>query len=81
MLKRTDVANSWVVTNGITGPTNPDKFALRPNLPNAEDASALLQDYLSNGVKAREAGAGRNASGGDYITLSIGTSFKYSNAR
>jgi len=79
--KRTDVANSWVNILQAINPTNDgtqEYLMFDDVIPQAQ---FNILDQLSNGIKYRTNNAGTNASGGDYITLSIGTSSKYSNAR
>lgn len=82
ILKRTDAANSWYLIDTAINPTNDgtkEYLGLDYTAPQAQLAFA---DMLSNGVKMRSSLTSLNASGGDYITLSIGgNSIKYSNAR
>ena len=80
--KRTDAAASWNIYDTKRSPYNPMDKQLFLDSPNVENTtSGGIKDALSNGVKLRGTGSTTNASGGDYITLSIGTSSKYSNAR
>lgn len=81
MIKRTDVAQSWQITDSSRDPYNVATNALFPNTTAAEGTGYLF-DLLSNGFKIREAGNNVNANGGNYIYAAFAeTPFKYSNAR
>jgi len=80
--KRTDVAKSWVNILEVINPINDgsQEYLMFDNIN--PQAQFVLLDQLSNGIKYRTIATATNASGGDYITLSIGgNSIKYSNAR
>jgi hypothetical protein len=81
MVKRTDSANDWVVTDNARDPYNvTDKF-MKANSSVAE-ISFTLFDITANGIKLRTASTGWNANGGTYIYLAFAESpFKHSNAR
>jgi hypothetical protein len=81
MVKRTDSANDWVVTDNARDPYNvTDKF-MKANSSVAE-ISFTLFDITANGIKLRTSSTGWNADGGTYIYLAFAESpFKYSNAR
>jgi hypothetical protein len=67
MIKRTDSALGWVIWDTARGTFNTDDKVLQPNLSNAEAASTLFIDVLSNGFKIRNTPGEFNASGGTYI--------------
>jgi len=75
LVKRTDAAANWIQVDSKRAKS------LFPDLANSESAGDHAFNMLSNGIKNREVSAARNANGGDYITLSIGITDKYSNAR
>jgi len=80
--KQTNTTGHWFLFDTERSPYNPVDDPVYPSLPNAEDTNSVYDhDFVSNGVKNRYSGSGQNTSGGDYITFSIGTPFKYSNAR
>ena len=76
MVKRTDVANQWMIIDNKRTPSNtgtvPELFA---DLSDAENNSTDGRfDYLSNGLKARGTNAVINASGGSYIGFAFAES-------
>jgi hypothetical protein len=83
MVKRTDVADSWVVHDGERDLENPVELMLFPDLSSAELGSGTASmDFLSNGFKLRVTSTARNASGGTYIYMAFAENpFKYANAR
>ena len=83
MVKRTDVADSWVVHDGERDLENPVELMLFPDLSSAELGSGTASmDFLSNGFKLRVISTARNASGGTYIYMAFAENpFKYANAR
>ena len=68
MVKRTDVAASWVMFDSSRNPSNLTNLGLIPNDPAVEfTGTGTSLDILSNGIKARGAGAELNASAATYI--------------
>ena len=81
ILKRTDLANNWVIYDTERNTSNVSEFTLRADDSSAEGSNNLV-DILSNGFKLRDSGGSRNASGGTYIYMAFAENpFKYSNAR
>jgi hypothetical protein len=81
LVKKTSATGSWYVYDTARSTSNEVDDQLLADLPNAETTGSEEMDLNSNGVKQRSADTEVNVSAGDYITLSIGTSSKYSNAR
>lgn len=85
LIKRTDTAASWYLTDGARDLFNEEQSFLYPNLSNAEGvgtAGVYREDFLSNGFKIRGNGADINASGGTYIFMAFAEApFKYSTAK
>lgn len=82
MIKRTDAAQSWWITDTARNPYNTCNLDLFANLSNAEENNGYNLDLLSNGVKIRTSTNDRNASGGTYIYMAFAENpFKYSLAR
>lgn len=81
--KSSSLAQAWVVQDTERTPANVNTDILLFDTSAAEVTGSTNQseDLLSNGVKLRATGNSHNATSADYITLSIGTSSKYSNAR
>ena len=68
MVKRTDVAASWVMFDSSRNPSNLTNLGLIPNDPAVEfTVTGTSLDILSNGIKARGAGAELNVSAATYI--------------
>ena len=68
MIKRTDVAASWVMFDSSRNPSNLTNLGLIPNDPAVEfTGTGTSLDILSNGIKARGAGAELNVSAATYI--------------
>jgi len=81
MVKRTNVANNWMMSDSVRDSDNPVSQLLYANLPNAEYGIVHL-DFLSNGFKVRTTNASWNASGGKYVYMAFAEApFKYANAR
>ena len=80
IIKQTNAVGGWFTLDTEREPYNPTKTWLYLDT-NGSENSANIADLNSNGSKLRFAGGGVNVSSNDYITLSIGTSSKYSNAR
>jgi len=85
MMKRTDVANAWMMYDGTRNTSNVVNKYLFANATDAENTgsgSSDLIDFLSNGFKVRCSNAAENASGGTYIYAAFAENpFKYANAR
>lgn len=69
MIKRTDVANDWVILDTSRNTYNFADSILWADLANTETAGTATTsvDCLSNGFKSRGAGASINATSGTYI--------------
>jgi hypothetical protein len=81
LIKRTDTAQSWQITDSSRDTYNVATNALFPNTV-AVEGTGYLFDLLSNGFKIKEAGNNVNASGGTYIYACFAESpFKVSLAR
>lgn len=83
MIKRTDVANDWIMYDNAREPYNFLQSRLYANLSDAENSNtAHAIDFLSNGIKFRASTAAMNASSGTYIYAAFAENpFKYSLAR
>jgi hypothetical protein len=66
MVKRTDVADAWLVLDTARLGYNAGNVALVPNSSSSEGSTSYI-DILSNGFKARQTNSEINASGGTYI--------------
>jgi len=80
IIKQTNAVGGWFTLDTEREPYNPTRTWLYLDT-NGSENSANIADLNSNGSKVRFAGGGVNVSSNDYITFSIGTPFKYSNAR
>jgi hypothetical protein len=69
IIKRTDVAQSWILFDNKRDPYNEATKVLYPNLTNAEDANNL--DLLSNGFKPRSTSSFTNSSGNNFIYMAF----------
>jgi hypothetical protein len=69
IIKRTDVAQSWILFDNKRDPYNEATKVLYPNLSNAEDANNL--DLLSNGFKPRSTSSFTNSSGNNFIYMAF----------
>ena len=59
---------NWVLMDNKRNTYNPENLSIAPNTSDAEaDFSSFPNDFLSNGFKLRNTGAGVNASGSTYI--------------
>jgi hypothetical protein len=70
MIKRTDVADAWLILDTARLGYNGGNVALLPNSASAEGSSSYM-DILSNGFKVRLTSAEINASGGTYIYMAF----------
>jgi hypothetical protein len=78
LIKRTDGASNWFLLDSSRSSYNVSNALLRPNLADAE-VTATSMDFVSNGIKLRDAGFG---SGETYIYACFAENpFKYANAR
>jgi hypothetical protein len=81
MVKRTDSTGEWMIVDAARSTFN---LVTRGLYANASDAEGTGDDFdfLSNGFKLRDSGAGNNASGGTYIYMAFAEfPFKFSLAR
>jgi len=82
MVKRTDAADEWAISDGKRNPYNVNNLALFANRSNAESGSQNIADFTSNGFKIRGAPSWSNTSGGTYIYMAFAENpFKNSLAR
>jgi hypothetical protein len=83
MIKRTDVANDWVILDTSRNAYNLTNSALFPNSSSSETSNGFYDsDIVSNGIKIKASNAVVNASGGTYIYMAFAENpFKYSLAR
>jgi len=64
----TTAGTNWVLMDNKRNTYNPENLSIAPNTSDAEaDFSSFPNDFLSNGFKLRNTGAGVNASGSTYI--------------
>ena len=72
VIKRTDTAGySWWTYDSVREPYNAIGTALALNSSAVEEANTSDIDFLSNGIKMRTSGVGRNASGGTYVFMAF----------
>ena len=71
IIKRTDSADNWSMTDNARNTTNPRNKALYPNLTQSELTSGYSVNYLSNGFQIADSGAGVNASGGTFLYIAF----------
>jgi len=69
IMKRTDVAQSWIMFDNKRDTYNEATKVLYPNLTNADDANNL--DLLSNGFKPRSASSFTNGTSNNYIYMAF----------
>ena len=85
LLKRTDVANNWVLLDNKRDPYNVAAGTIYANQNYAENANYIRWDMVSNGFKLRKGGSGwldQNALNGTYFYMAFAEMpFKYANAR
>lgn len=84
MFKRTDSTSNWSMFDAAREPTNVNDSALYANTSDAEIAnnSTIELDFVSNGIKLRDAPNQFNVSGATYVWLAFAEQpFKYANAR
>jgi len=71
IIKRTDTADNWSMTDNKRSTSNPRDKALFPNLTQSELTSGYSVNYLSNGFQIATSGAGVNASGGTFLYIAF----------
>jgi len=84
MFKRTDSTSNWSMFDAAREPTNVNDSMLYANASDAEIAnnSTIELDFVSNGIKLRDAPNQFNVSGATYVYLAFAEQpFKYANAR
>jgi hypothetical protein len=83
MIKRTDAAASWWISDTERSPYNVSTKAIDAQSSGAEqDQYWAKTDFLSNGFKFREVNGNWNGSGYSYIFIAFAESpFKHTNAR
>jgi hypothetical protein len=83
MVKQTNTANNWIITDNKRDTINPTTGWLYADLTAAEESdNGRYIDFVSNGFKIRSAGSGLNTNNGTYIYIAFGeTPFKYSNGK
>ena len=63
---------NWVLMDNRRNTYNPENLSIAPNTSDAEaNFSSFPNDFLSNGFKLRNTGAGVNASGSTYIYMAF----------
>lgn len=67
LVKRTDVADDWKLSDALRSPYNGVVLNLGPNSSAAEDTMSGPIDYTAEGFKLRMTNAPWNANGGTYI--------------
>ncbi len=73
IIKRTDSADNWSMTDNKRSTSNPRSNALFPNLTQTELTSGYSVNYLSNGFQIADSGAGVNANGGTFLYIAFGS--------
>ena len=82
MVKRTDSAGYWALSDSERSPFNVMDDALYANASNSESTPAQAIDYLSNGFKFRSTDSDSNSNSGTHIYIAFAEHpFKYSTAR
>ena len=82
LLKRTDNAEHWLISDSVQNPLNPITEYLEASTSSDTNTSNFGVDYLSNGFKLRTSDAQQNHSSGTFMYLAFAeTPFKHTNAR
>jgi hypothetical protein len=82
MIKRTDTTGNWEMHDTSRSTYNVDMQRLWANLSNAEDATEVRIDELSNGFKLRSGAGDVNVNSGTYIYMAVAENpFNISRAR
>jgi len=71
MVKNTDAEENWIIFDNKRPGYNLTDALLKPNLSNAESASGVKFDLLSNGFKARVSDAEGNSDGDEFIYMAF----------
>jgi len=71
IIKRTDTADNWSMTDNKRSTVNPRDESLFPNLTQTELTAGYSVNYLSNGFQIATSGAGVNASGGTFLYMAF----------
>jgi hypothetical protein len=71
MIKRTDAADSWAMTDNTRTPNNPTNLVLFANLSNAESGSHNIVSFSDTGFQVVGTPTWSNASGGTYIYMAF----------
>jgi hypothetical protein len=82
LLKRTDNAEHWLISDSVQNPLNPITEYLEASTSSDTNTSNFGVDYLSNGFKLRTSDAQQNHSSGTFMYLAFAEQpFKHTNAR
>ena len=71
MIKRTDSADNWSITDNKRTTSNPRDLGLFPNLSSQELQGGYTVNYLSNGFQIATSGSGVNVNGGTFLYLAF----------
>jgi hypothetical protein len=71
MIKRTDSADNWSITDNKRTTSNPRDLGLFPNLSSQELQGGYTVNYLSNGFQIATSGAGVNVNGGTFLYIAF----------
>jgi hypothetical protein len=71
MIKRTDSADNWSMTDNKRATSNPRDESLFPNLDSVELTAGYSVNYLSNGFQIATSGGGVNANGGTFLYIAF----------
>jgi hypothetical protein len=71
MIKRTDAADEWAITDNTRNPNNPTNLVLFANLSNAESGSHNIVSFSDTGFQVVGTPTWSNASGGTYIYMAF----------
>ena len=71
MIKRTDVADNWILLDNKRSVSNPRTNTLFPNLNSAELTSGFSTDFLANGFQLKTSDNSMNSNGGTYIYMAF----------
>ena len=71
IVKRTDAADNWTMSDNKRQGYNSNQDSLYPNLSNAEVTTTNWIDYFSNGFKLNRTDGAENGSGASYIYMAF----------
>jgi hypothetical protein len=71
IIKRTDSADNWSMTDNKRSTSNPRANALFPNLAAVELSSGYTVNYLSNGFEIATSGGGVNLNGATFLYIAF----------